>query len=136
MIAILGVLTILTTTYVGKCLYRLWKSKASQLNETSVAPSLNTTRNNDGNQSQIPNMYELVVNVADDTFTAAYDEMQVSDILPNHILIQELDKMHEDLISNISSSHSPASAWNVHVETEDTQWDNEDVNGAYISPCM
>ena len=136
MIAILGVLVILTTTYVGKCLYRLWKSKASHLNETSAELGLCTTSNNERNQIQIPNMYELAVNVEDEPFAAAYDEIQALDILPNHILIQELDKMHEDLMSNSSSTHSPESASNVHVEIEDTQLNHEDVDGAYISPCM
>ena len=122
-------LALLTTTYIGKCIYRVWKSRTLQSNVNAAESDTCTTTNGHDGNFQRPRMYELAETVADDSCVNSYDEIYPSGTLPNQILGHE--NMPEDVITNVSSSLSTTCSFN--EEKTEIHLDKDD---AYISPCM
>lgn len=131
MVAMLGVLTILTTAYVGKCVLRIWKSRTTQFNVNTV-PSETFTTNDNEDQLQRPNIYELADNRTGDMLTPPYDEIHVSSTLSTQIIRQ--DKVLEEILTDTSSSVSIEQSLN--DDKDEIQSNLREIEGAYITACM
>lgn len=132
MVAMLGVLTILTTAYVGKCVLRIWKSRTTQFNINTVAPETFTTNDNE-DQLQSPNIYELADNRTVGILTPPYDEIHVSSTLSTQIIRQ--DKVLEEIVTETSSSVSTEQSLN--DDKDEIQSNVREIEGgAYITACM
>ena len=126
--AMLGLLTILTITYIGKCVYRVCKSKSSQLDVHTLASAECPTKEDD-DHVQRPSTYEQPQIDEDDRVMVAYEEIRASGILLHEIIMQ--DQVHEDDMTYLSSSVSTNSTLNKEIDVMEIDKDD-----AYITPYM
>lgn len=132
MIAILGVLTICTTKYIGKCVYRLWKSRISQRNVNTVTSDTFRTMDEHEVRDQTQYMYELAENIAENMSRAPYEEINSFGILPSQDLTQ--DKEYDDVLIN-ASSVSDNFVLNEEIFQMKLYKDNPEIDDIYITPC-
>lgn len=131
MLIILGVLLVLTFTYLGKCVHRHWTSRNFKVSNTNTAaPDITLNQ-----ISQIETFYERVQDIEYDEperyLTAAIDDIRGLD--------SSLAKTEPMFINVVveQTQDTALSAKNVIKKNEyENQPATEETNDLYITPCM
>lgn len=135
MIIILALLTMLTSTYLGKCVHRRWISRTVRVRISSTTPTIALGEINETGYS-----YDRVQTI--------YDEPQRYQTTASDAIGQNSDVInHENNPENLETvSCSPESepkrekSLNLintnKKDQHENQPDTEDLNNVYITPCM
>lgn len=136
MIIILAVLTVLTFTYLGKCVHRHWISRTLRVNISNTTPTIAL-----GEINQTENSYDRVQ-------TRDNEEPQRYHTTAGDAIVENSDTLnHENSPENretVSYSpeyepvHKKSLNWiNTNkMDQHENQPDTEDLNDLYITPCM
>lgn len=137
MLIILGVLLVLTFTYLGKCVHRHWTSRNFKVsNNNTAAPDITLNQ-----ISQIETFYERVQDIEYDEperyLTAAIDDIRGRGTIPN--LDSSLAKT-EPMFINVVVEQTQDTALTAKKVIEKNEYENqpatEETNDLYITPCM
>lgn len=135
MLIILGVLLVLTFTYLGKCVHRHCTSRNFKVSNTKTAgPDMTLDQIN-----QIETFYERVQDIEYDEperyLAAANDDIHGRDTIQNSSLEKK-----EPMFINVVVEQNQDTALNAKIVIEKNEYANqkasEKTNDMYITPCM
>lgn len=133
MLIILAVLIILTSTYVGKCVYRHWTSRNVRVTNINTAEPDITLRENDQIMSHYEQVQDAEYNETVRYLTAASDDMHDDGDFSYQNAIPEKTNAVSNNIMVEQTQDKSLSGQNFTFEN---QPDKKETNDLYITPCM
>lgn len=137
MLIILGVLLVLTFTYLGKCVHHHWTSRNFKVSNTNTAaPDITLNQ-----ISQIETFYERVQDIEYDEperyLTAANDDIRGRGTIQN---LDSILEKTEPMFINVVVEQTQDTTLTANNVIEKNEYENqpatEETNDLYITPCM